>query len=322
MKKCLMIFVFILSPVVLFAQQMNLDEVIKHSARVIEDTFPQGAKVLVLNFSSPSETFSEFVLEELSGELLEGYKITVVDRRNLSAIREELDFQYSGEVSDESMQSLGKMLGAEVVISGSLTDLGTSYRFRIRIINVETATVQRQITSELQRNDSQVTFLLTGKIEKPPKPPFVQSASIRNNWFSAEATLGLVGLRYERILNNNWALNFNGYAQWWGTVFMDVGIDVTARFYPSGKIFYMGIGMGGHGYSDYSGRTTEVKRVESSEETIYQFGFAICPEIGFKVHFGRNGGFFFDLGYKNPLLINKYGFTFNTVPHFGLGWAW
>jgi len=162
MKKFLLICIaFVATAVAVYAQQLELKEVIIRSARGIEETLPQRSKVIVLNFESPAKSFSDYVIDELSGELIEGKKITVVDRRNLSAIMDEMKFQYSGYVSDESMQSIGKMLGAQAVISGSLTDVGANYRFRIRIISVETAAVQKQISLDLKK-DTQVAYLLGG----------------------------------------------------------------------------------------------------------------------------------------------------------------
>ena len=129
MKKTFLILaVFLLATAVLHARELSLDEAVIRCARDIEGELPQGTMVLVLNFTSPSASFSDYIIEELIGELLQGRKIAVVDRRNLAAIREEMNFQYSGYVSDESMQSIGRMLGAQSVVSGSVTDMGANYR--------------------------------------------------------------------------------------------------------------------------------------------------------------------------------------------------
>jgi hypothetical protein len=45
-----------------------------------------------------------------------------------------------GEVSDDSARSIGKFLGADLVIMGRLTELGGPYRYRASAIHVETAT--------------------------------------------------------------------------------------------------------------------------------------------------------------------------------------
>jgi hypothetical protein len=72
-----------------------------------------------------------------------------------------MSLQLSGDVSDESAQAIGKMLGAQSIVSGTLTNMGNFHRFRIRVINVETAAIQTQVSLDLQ-NNAQVSFLLGG----------------------------------------------------------------------------------------------------------------------------------------------------------------
>jgi len=169
MKKFLSMFaLFLFLSSSLSAQQLGtLDEVIKNAAKGVEEVLPQRALVAVINFASPSEAFSDYVIEELTGELVMGRKVTIVDRRSLALVRQELNLQMSGDVSDESAQAIGRMLGAQSIVSGSLTDMGTSYRFRVRVINVETAAIQTQVSLNLQK-DAQVTFLLGGNLPTAP----------------------------------------------------------------------------------------------------------------------------------------------------------
>ena len=161
MKKFYLISIFVLLAGALNAQQLTLDETVKRAARGIEEVLPQRALVAVLNFASPSEAFSDYVIEELTGELVMGRKVTIVDRRSLALISQEMNLQLSGDVSDESAQAIGKLLGAQSIVSGSLTNMGIYHRFRIRVINVETAAIQTQVSLDLQ-NSSQVAFLLSG----------------------------------------------------------------------------------------------------------------------------------------------------------------
>ncbi|MCL1929024.1 MAG: hypothetical protein FWG07_09585 [Treponema sp.] len=162
MKKFLPIFVcFLLLAGWIHTQQMNLNDVIKRAARSVEEVLPQRAMVAVLNFVSPTETFSDYVIEELTGELVAGRKVTIVDRRNLALISQEMNLQLSGDVSDESAQAIGRKLGAQSIVSGTLTNMGSFYRFRVKVINVETAAIQTQVSLDLQ-NDAQVAFLLNG----------------------------------------------------------------------------------------------------------------------------------------------------------------
>ena len=112
MKKALLVLtVFLLAFGALHAHQLNLNDVIERSARAVEEVLPERTLVAVLNFASPSEAFSDYVIEELTGELVMGRKVTIVDRRSLALISQEMNLQLSGDVSDESAQAIGRLLG-------------------------------------------------------------------------------------------------------------------------------------------------------------------------------------------------------------------
>jgi len=173
MKKYLLaLTVLMLASGKLHAQQLSLDDVIRRTARAVEGILPESTMVAVINFDSPSLAFSDFVIEELTGELVTGRRVTtIVDRRNLELIGQEMDLRLSGYVSDESAQSIGHMLGAQSIVSGVLTSMGT-FRFRVRVINVQTAAIQTQISLDL-RNDAQVAFLMRGTPRTQPGVPSV-----------------------------------------------------------------------------------------------------------------------------------------------------
>jgi len=139
-----------------------LDDAIRLASENIHNNIVEGYKIALLNFSSPSDYFSEYVLEELSDRLVEGKKLVVVTRNELDLIRQEEEFQMSGEVSDESAQSIGKKLGAQVIVTGSLTSIGRTYRFRIRVLNVETAVIMTSPSSDLNPNEEKIKYLLAG----------------------------------------------------------------------------------------------------------------------------------------------------------------
>jgi hypothetical protein len=72
-----------------------------------------------------------------------------------------MNFQMSGEVSDDSMQALGRMLGAQSIVTGSLRNIENGYRIMIRVLNVESAAVEVQYRSDIV-NDNRVASLMTG----------------------------------------------------------------------------------------------------------------------------------------------------------------
>jgi TolB-like protein len=133
---------------------------IQTSAQDIENNVQIGKTIAILNFSSQSEQFSAYTLEELSYQLVKGGKFVIVERKELDIIRQEEKFQMSGEVSDESAQAIGKKLGAQLVVSGSLIEMGNTYRFRIKVINVETAAIEVSYAIDLDAKDTKIMFLL------------------------------------------------------------------------------------------------------------------------------------------------------------------
>jgi formylglycine-generating enzyme required for sulfatase activity len=154
-------------PGLLFSQAMSLDEAILASARYLEQNLPRGLKVAILNFTSASETFSDYVTEELAAALVNGKRLVVVDRRDTDLIMEEMNFQLSGNVIDESVKRIGVMLEADSIISGSFVETGGSYRFRINVINVESAVLEASIPITVSGRDEQAYFLLTGQRYTP-----------------------------------------------------------------------------------------------------------------------------------------------------------
>lgn len=86
----------------------------------------------------------------------------MVDRRNLENIRQELNFQLSGDVSDETAQSIGKMYGAQAIISGEMTAIGDTYRMRVSAIAVETTQILGMINLDVVKDNRFAALTGTG----------------------------------------------------------------------------------------------------------------------------------------------------------------
>jgi TolB-like protein len=121
---------------------ITLDRAIQGAHAKIENDLPQGTKIIVLNFTAPAPRLSDYVIDQLILKLVNNKKLIVVERKDLDLINEEIAFQLSGEVSDESAQAIGKKLGAQSIASGKFETLGNQYQFSIKTIHVETATIE------------------------------------------------------------------------------------------------------------------------------------------------------------------------------------
>jgi len=162
--------------------------------------------------------------------------------------------------------------------------------------------------------------LMVGSISSQELLP--KEANIRNNWLSIGYVVGLGGsIRYEYMLNSKFALGVDGYYNNISAIAIfndnylvseEFGANVTARFYPWGKIYYIGVDLGFHGFKD-----------GNFDEKKFLFGFAITPELGFKIDWFNAGGFFWDIGVKVPLIIVEgKSLLISLVPYIVLlGWA-
>jgi tetratricopeptide (TPR) repeat protein len=130
---------------------LSLLEAIEQSAEKIAEELPPSSRVAIVAFESENNNLSDFIMEELTGFLV-NLGIEVADRQNLEYVYKELDFQMSGNVSDETAQSIGKFLGAQFVITGQLTNIGGSYRYSTNVIHVEKATRDNVVRLSIQNN--------------------------------------------------------------------------------------------------------------------------------------------------------------------------
>ncbi|MDR2495355.1 MAG: CsgG/HfaB family protein [Spirochaetaceae bacterium] len=121
------------------ARNGGLDALITASFNAVSKSIPEKSIVAVVHIASQDEKARAYILEELTLLLVNAGKYDVVDRASLDVIKREQHFQMTGEVDDNSILSIGHLLGAEIVITGSLDEEGT--RLRVKALDVLTARI-------------------------------------------------------------------------------------------------------------------------------------------------------------------------------------
>ena len=116
-------------------QQTLLDSIVEHSGT---DSRPA---VAVLDIASDDARLGVFATEEIILQLVKTRQFRVVDRDSVETLLKEQNFQYSGMVSDETMVSIGKFIGASVIITGQILPRGRRVDLSLRILDVETAEI-------------------------------------------------------------------------------------------------------------------------------------------------------------------------------------
>ncbi|GHV61379.1 hypothetical protein AGMMS49587_05340 [Spirochaetia bacterium] len=127
----------------------ELDAAIREASDYLDSSVPAGNKIVILNVQSDSAALSDYIIDELIANAVNDRNFAVVDRQQLDALRSELNFQWAGEVDDNSAQEIGKMVGAQTIVSGAISKLGDNYRMRIRALEVQTAQVQGQFNRNI-----------------------------------------------------------------------------------------------------------------------------------------------------------------------------
>jgi len=137
----------------------SLDDAIRNAALQIQDGLDSGSTVIVYQFQSHNARLSNYVLNDLFDLLVNSRRFTVLDRSAQEVINAELDFQFNvsaGMVSDDSLASLTRRIGAQAIITGTLDDAGDEYRFRIRVIGTETAAAIVSYVGRVDKNDKRI----------------------------------------------------------------------------------------------------------------------------------------------------------------------
>ena len=110
-------------------------QAIEQVAEEITFELTAGKRIAIASFESNNSNLTEFITEELTGALFDR-GIEVADRQNLAFVYKELNFQMSGDVSDESARSIGKFMVADIVITGQFIDMGSSFNLQIKAVNI------------------------------------------------------------------------------------------------------------------------------------------------------------------------------------------
>ncbi len=140
--------------------------------------------VLFITVSSSQQTFlavhdfegkgvsgveASALTDRLRTEIISMGQVSVVERAEMDEILREQGYQQTGCFTSECMVEVGKLIGAEKIVSGSISKVGNTFSVNARLINVETGEIENSITYDLSgvidellisgmRNVSQLLF--------------------------------------------------------------------------------------------------------------------------------------------------------------------
>ena len=140
----------------------ELDLAIRDASDYLNDNIPEGNMIVILNMQSDSAALSDYIIDELIANAVNDRILKVVDRQQLDLIRTEQNFQLSGEVDDKLALSIGKIFGAQTIVSGRVRQLDDRYRMTIRALEVQTAQVQGQYNRNIAGGKTITALMKSG----------------------------------------------------------------------------------------------------------------------------------------------------------------
>ena len=147
------------------ANSLTLDAAIGEAASYFVQRLSSGAKVALVPFDAPTGRLSDYVFEEIWSRLEDSNRFVMVDRRNLERIDAEIKYQLgSGRVDDAFAASITRQYGAQILVHGQISPLGSEYRMTVYATDVEKASSsQRAFTV---RPDNRLASLLNVSAEE------------------------------------------------------------------------------------------------------------------------------------------------------------
>ena len=82
-----------------------------------------------------------YLAEELVTNLFSTGTLDVVERSMLDKVMSELKFSQSGAIDPESARHVGRIVGVEAIVTGSIADLKSYVGVNCRLINTETGRI-------------------------------------------------------------------------------------------------------------------------------------------------------------------------------------
>jgi hypothetical protein len=118
----------------------ELERIMGMAAEDLINKVPENSAIAFLSIANAPN--AEYMLNELEYRFTSSNKkYRITERRRLDVIRQEQNFQMSGYVDDNSAVSIGKFLGANIVVTGEVVNVNNKQRLLLKALDVQTAQI-------------------------------------------------------------------------------------------------------------------------------------------------------------------------------------
>lgn len=280
MKKICLFFLSFFFTISAFAKSPSLKELLKDAS----EKFSQGLDgqvnaLAIIDIHSDYQNLNNFILTELNHNLAGSMKKTVIIERSdkaISLIQKELDYQYSGFVSDESVQSLCQSLGADCLIYGNIEDVVKGWQLTLKAVKVESKGLLMSWQGLIDIKDREANFQIqTSEIsadslvqENPILTDFPQASLAASTENSSLGCRDIYEIFFEKIQKNAGKYISLGYALYDSEEFQNCSWCVYTE---SGKRGRTILGLS-NGYICVYNHPKESEETQSKEDIPYIMG--------------------------------------------------
>lgn len=108
--------------------------------------------IAIMDFSligSSSSNIEKFALEDMTTKMVQSGQYTVVERSKLDTILKEQELIDSGMLDERDMSKIGKLVAADVILTGSFTKKQNKWKVNLRLVDVETGIILSAINDTI-----------------------------------------------------------------------------------------------------------------------------------------------------------------------------
>ena len=134
----------------------NANEYAPLVGALLKDYGGEGKTIAVAGFSyadGRASSDGDVVAARLTTALIKLKKLKVVERKEIQKMLEELKMQSAGAMDPDSAKKLGKMLGADLLVLGSMAELPEKVlELNVRLANVESGEAVGAVTGRVSKD--------------------------------------------------------------------------------------------------------------------------------------------------------------------------
>ena len=153
--RAFLIFSTIISSVLFAQEKFKLDSPpdtlgVDRDTMVVEKSEKLAVAILELDGNNISKAETKALSDRLRIEIFNAGMYEVMEREKMNRILDEMQFQLSDCTSDECAIEIGRLIGVNKIIAGSISKVGEFYTVSTRLIDVETGKIEATATEDIE----------------------------------------------------------------------------------------------------------------------------------------------------------------------------